>query len=466
MQRLKAIFNRLLPRASFARNVGVLAGGTALAQAIGVLALPLITRLYTPEDFSLLAIFSSIVAIVSVAACLRLEIAIPLPESDEEAAHLLVLALGFCALVSGLLGVAVWLYSIEMVALLRAPGLLPYMWMLPLAIWLTGTYSAVQFWATRQKRFMAISKTRLMQTLSSAAAQVGMGLTSAFGALGLFLGLLLSSGAGLLGLGRSAWRRDPALRSRITRQELKRIFKAYDRFPKYSTFESFANIAAIQVPIIIIGAFAIGPEAGYLLLAMKAAAIPLGLIGGAVSQVYLSKAAEEYRQQRLPEFTLKIIDGLLKTGVGPLICIGVVAPSVFPIVFGENWVRSGEMIALMMPWFIVQFLTSPISMSMHVTGNQIMAMNNQAIGLILRVGSVALAGWFFPNFLFESYVITGIAFYLMYFHLIMHVSKMKYFSVLQIFCKRMYLLLGWMSMGFVINSLVKLIVLHEWRINF
>ena len=111
--RLKALVNRLLPRASFARSVGVLAGGTAVAQGIGVLALPLITRLYTPEDFSVLAVFSSIVAIVSVAACLRLEIAIPLPETDEDAANLLALALIFCTVASLAACIAIWLFSSE-----------------------------------------------------------------------------------------------------------------------------------------------------------------------------------------------------------------------------------------------------------------------------------------------------------------------------------------------------------------
>lgn len=55
LTRLKA----LLPRSSFARNVAVLAGGTAVGQAIVVLASPILTRLYTPEDFGVLAVYTS-----------------------------------------------------------------------------------------------------------------------------------------------------------------------------------------------------------------------------------------------------------------------------------------------------------------------------------------------------------------------------------------------------------------------
>ena len=87
--RFKALANRLLSRASFARNVGVLAGGIAAAQAIGIVALPLVTRLYAPPDFSVLAVYSSILGIAAGVACVRLDIAIPLSKSDGDAANLL-----------------------------------------------------------------------------------------------------------------------------------------------------------------------------------------------------------------------------------------------------------------------------------------------------------------------------------------------------------------------------------------
>ena len=76
----------------FLGSVGVLVGGTGIAGAISALMLPVLTRLYTPHDFSLLAVLTGMIAIVSVAACLRFDIAIPVPERDSEAANVLGLA--------------------------------------------------------------------------------------------------------------------------------------------------------------------------------------------------------------------------------------------------------------------------------------------------------------------------------------------------------------------------------------
>lgn len=457
LTRFKALVQRLLPRHSFARSVGVLAGGTALAQGIGVLALPLITRLYTPHDFSVLAVFSSIVAIASVAICLRLEIAIPLPEKDEDAANLFALAMGFCTLLSALCAVVVWIFGNALIATVNQPGLRPYLWMLPLGIWLSGAYSAIQFWSTRKKRFLAIAKTRMSQTLGSVIAQIGFGVSSALGAAGLLAGQLISFGAGLFGLGRFAWRNDESIRNAIHHTGMKQVLKAYDRYPKYSTFEALANIAAIQLPIIIIGAVAVGPEAGYLLLAMKAAAIPMALIGGSISQVYLSQAPLEHREDRLADFTLNILNKLIKIGVGPLLFIGIASPTLIPLVFGKDWERAGIMIAWMTPWFVMQFLVSPISMALHVTSHQRLAMANQFLGVILRVGFTALAALFVADFIFEYYAVSSLISYSISFLMLTHTIKVEFHEFLKKLKNQKIHLLLWSILGITTMLLGQLI---------
>lgn len=93
MNGLLVRLERWLPRGSFVRNVAVLAGGTAAGQAIVVLASPVLTRLYTPEDFGVLAVYASLLCVLSTVATLRYELAIPLPKRDEDAAALVVLCL-------------------------------------------------------------------------------------------------------------------------------------------------------------------------------------------------------------------------------------------------------------------------------------------------------------------------------------------------------------------------------------
>lgn len=421
---LNAIRERIGARHGFVHSVGTLVGGTAFAQALAVLALPILTRLYTPENFSVLAVYASILGIVSVVACMRLEIAIPMPERDEEAANLLALALLSSAAVALLSGVLVWVFSESIVDLVGQPAIEQFIWMIPLGIWLASSYSAVQYWSTRKKKFRRIATTRVVQSLGGVGTQLGLG-SVGIAHFGLILGHMISSGAGLLGLGRDAWREDRGTLAAINRHDMQRLLREYSRFPKYSTFEAFSNNAGIQLPVVIIAALAVGPEAGFLMLATRVMAAPMALIGGAVSQVYLARASSELRESNLETFTADIIGGLAKVGVGPLVFAGVVAPTIFPVIFGTGWGRAGEMILWMSPWFVVQFVSSPISMALHVTGNQRAALMLQIFGAVLRIGVVFFAAIYFSQFMVEAYAIASFIFYAVYFLVLVRVVGIR-----------------------------------------
>ncbi|MDP4274087.1 MAG: hypothetical protein Q8907_07400, partial [Bacteroidota bacterium] len=77
----------------FFRNIITLFSGNVVAQIIPLLAYPVLTRLYQPSDFGTLALFTSIVGILSVMATGRYELSVILPKRDEDAAGLLVLSL-------------------------------------------------------------------------------------------------------------------------------------------------------------------------------------------------------------------------------------------------------------------------------------------------------------------------------------------------------------------------------------
>lgn len=444
---------QVLSRLGFLRAVGVLVGGTAVAQLIAVLALPIITRLYSPADFSVLAVYSAILGIISVVACLRLEIAIPMPENHEDAANLLVLSMCSCTGIAALTAFSVWLFPAHIVGILNQPELEPFLWLLPIGVWVSSAYAAVQLWTTRKKKFVRIAKTRITQSTGGAIVKLGFGWLAAFGPFGLLLGQVVSSGAGFFTLGIAALKDDGVVLRSISFASMRKVFKLYDRFPKYSTFEAFSNAAAVQIPIIIIAAKAVGPDAGHLLLATSAMAVPIGLIGGAVSQVYLSRAPDEMRAGRLAVFTSKIIGGLAKSGVGPLIFIGIISPAIFQLIFGKEWQRAGELVAWMTPWFIAQFLSSPISMTLHVTGNQRTALKLQIFGLVLRVGTVICTGLLAHKYIVEAYAISGLVFYAIYFIVVVRFAGIKFKNLMDGSGPAFKLITFWIVLG-TISALV------------
>lgn len=401
---------QLIGKNEFLRSASALAGGTAAAQALTILALPFLTRLYSPEDFAILAVYIAILTMVQVVACLRLEIAIPLPENDIVAVNLLALSVLFAFLMSLLLALFIltlgnWFFNI-----INQQEMQPFAWLLPSGLAFTGLYSAIQYWSSRKSRFKAIARTRMTQSASGLVTQLAMGL-SGYGAIGLLVGHLLMSGAGVFNLARISLRMDWAALKTVSFQGMRSAFGAYRRFPLYSTWEALANNAALQIPVLIISVVALGPEAGFLLLASRAIGIPSTLIGGAVAQVYLSRAAKEERDGRLPRFTEQVLRGLTYIGVPPLICMGALAPMVFGFVFGAEWERAGQLVAWMTPWFVLKLMSSPISMVFHVKMMQRSLLALTVFGLVLRVAAVVSTNRLFGQYEAEAYAISSAIFY-------------------------------------------------------
>ncbi|NCC31504.1 MAG: lipopolysaccharide biosynthesis protein, partial [Chloroflexia bacterium] len=71
----KARIARLLPKNAFARSVSILVGGTAGLQLLSILTAPIYTRLYTPSDFGVLAVFVGLLSLIIIIASLRYELA-------------------------------------------------------------------------------------------------------------------------------------------------------------------------------------------------------------------------------------------------------------------------------------------------------------------------------------------------------------------------------------------------------
>jgi len=286
-------------------------------------------------------------------------------------------------------------------------------------------------------------------------AQMGLGYGHV-GALGLLVGYVMNTGAACVALGFRLLRRDTEILRLISWTRMKTVFAAYHRFPKYSTLEALSNSAAIQVPVVLIAANATSrTEAGFLILAMNVMQAPMALVGVAISQVYLSRAPEEHRAGRLGPFTVEVFGGLLKAGVGPLLFVGIVAPVIFPIIFGGAWHRAGVLVSWMTPWFVLQFLASPISMAMHVAGKQKIALGLQAFSLFTRIIIVWCAGFLVPTGIAEIYAASGFIIYLIYLVVILRAVSANFMDIFTHFSKSIKLLMLWALLAVCLAGVIK-----------
>ncbi len=172
---LNTIKARISSLSSDKKSVLSLVGGTTLAQALSFLFSPIQTRLFSPEVFGELAVFTSITGIVGVIVCLRYELAIVLPKDDDEGFALLKLSWLFAALVSLAALVVFALWGRKIYARFGALGLARYWYYVPVTLLLTGIIQAANYWLTRRRQFTVLSYNKVLPVLAVNLVSIGLG---------------------------------------------------------------------------------------------------------------------------------------------------------------------------------------------------------------------------------------------------------------------------------------------------
>ena len=232
----------------FSRGVTQLALATLAGQAIILMAIPLLTRLYDPASFGVAGVFSSITAIFYPLSSLRYELAIPLPKPDEDAANLLVLSLLLLLPTALLVAVLMWFIGPALANLTHSPEIESYLWVVPVGLFGVGALQAVISWAVRIRDYTAVARARIEQGVGLVLVQVGGGLAFDPTVPWLVGGQLAGQSVGLVSVSRDAWARSRDLRHSVTRNRLWEMARRYKRFPQVSVVSGLVDSLALFLP--------------------------------------------------------------------------------------------------------------------------------------------------------------------------------------------------------------------------
>lgn len=388
---------RFLPRGRFVRAVAMVAGGTLLGQGLTSFAAPLLTRLYTPDDFGTLAVFTSILSLLIAAGMFRYEVALPLPPTDEDAADLLLL----CCLILLGMGAAtsavVWWGGGWVVERIRTPALLPYLWLLPLSLAGAGLYQCFNYWALRKADFRRVATAKVTQSVSQVALQVGVGLVGP-GPLGLLAGHAAGQAGGTTALAAAAWRRDRAALGQASFAGARRALVRYRRFALLAAPSAVLGSAGLQAPALLLAASYGTDVVGQFALGQRVFGIAMVLIGQAVSQVYAGEAARLARESPalLAELFSATARRLLLAGLVPMALLALAGPWLFRVVFGEGWAEAGAYSRLLAPMSLVQFVVVPLSYTLDALERQDLQLAWDAgrlLAVALALAVPPLLGW-------------------------------------------------------------------------
>lgn len=367
-----------LTKNSIANSVLLLTGGTALAQMLNIASMPILSRIYSPSDFGILALFTALTGILLEISNLRYYGAIPLPKKDVFAGSLVMLSFIIQFVFISLLAILLFLAKGPLLRLISSDLLMPYWPLIPIGIGAMGSYLIFSQWAVREQEFSLIAKTKLVQSISGILTKLVMGILG-LRPLGLLLGAIVSQAGGMLSLGNRLIRKKGIPEADLFK--LKRVAVKYRKFPLFTTWQALLNSLGRHITPFFLVAFW-GPQvAGYFAFSLQILHLPAYFVGQAMSQVFVQRASVAKYQGNLQETSRRFFKVLLLVGTFPILCLGLIAPEIFSFVFGSEWQVAGIYARVLSPWVALAFISSPLSVLFAIQ-------NRQEVGLAFEVGFV------------------------------------------------------------------------------
>ena len=370
------MINKFKPKSEFSRNVLTLMTGTTIAQAIPIAISPVLTRIYTPKDFGIFALYMSIASIVAMIATGRYELAIMLPQKDEDAVNIVVLSMMISFFVSFIAFLIVFIFNDQITNLLGNPEIANWLYLIPVTVLLTGVYQSSNYWSNRKKQYKRLATSRIIQSGTTATVRLGMGFPG-FAASGLIVASVAGQVVTTSILFKMIWSEDNTLLKYVNKLKIFALMKKYKKLPILNLPNAVIDGFRLSGINILIAKFFTTTTLGQFSLAWGMVQKPMRLIGGSLSQVFFQKIASA-KKSDLDAIVKKFI---LKSSLiaAPLfLIIYFFSVDIFTFIFGKNWKLAGEAASIMAHWLFINFLSSSIS-------NIFIILNKQEVILIVSI---------------------------------------------------------------------------------
>lgn len=343
--------------------------GSVGSQFVGWLALPIIARLYDPSHYAEWAIVMAVAGILGVVACFRYELAIVLPQKNNDACSIF----WWCILSS--LGVAIFCSIITLnpffgrIILGRMVSS-PILFLLPVLVFTFGCIQAIKYWCVRQKAFLLVSIAQTMSTSATVGFQILYAMFRDVNSFGLILGSFIGQIICLLCLGSTVfyYKIFPKFNLEIF-QNIPAVIMSHKNFAQYSTPYSLFGVLRNRASVFVFETFSSAHEVGLYVFAHRILNLPLTLIVAALRPVMFEEAAR--LGVKKSEDKINRILFILGFIVTPFVVLYFFySKELFVLFFGEKWADAGGIGKyLIVPVFVFIF-SSWLDRILDILGQQ------------------------------------------------------------------------------------------------
>lgn len=376
-----------------ARHSLMLLSTSTMAQVISFAVYPLLTRLYTPEDFGVVNVLLLVAGFIGIISTGRYEPAFVLEKDDKSVKSLLqlVIFMNFALFAVGQVVLTVFAHPIA--SLFHTSGDMErWLPVVPIMGLLAGLWQCMNDFCVRQKAYKAIGTYNMVRSSANAGLKLAFGYAGMLRS-GLVVSTILAYFAALF---------VPIVRLRewfrnffvIDKVRMREMAVKYANFPKFELPNAVANMLAGNLPMILLPFFFGMDEIGMFSLALTLGFCPVGLFTGSMDQVLYKNMVEKYhRNESLKPLVFKFCRNTALVLLPFFLLFFFIAEWFFSVVFGATWVQSGVYFKIMLPWFFMQTLTASLVSIPKIFFKQRTAMLIGFVYILFRIVALFVGVW-------------------------------------------------------------------------
>lgn len=391
MQFLRRLLDAIAGVRGIGRSMMRVGGATVIAQAVGLAATPVLSRVFDETAFGTFGLFFNLITLTGVVSTLGLHEAVLAPHRRTDALALLGAGIVANSLMSVVIAGVVFglisggAFGLDMLPLWSAVLVVPTQWLI-------GMSMILQIWTVRKRAVNALAAASLAQGIGRAGTQATLGLAVGGGWLGLLAGEIVGRGLSVGAMGRRSWP-DLKLAARISLGRMAAAVARYRDFPLWRTPSHLANNLAATMPLFLMASVFAPPTVGQFAFMMMLVVAPIGLVYRAVGDVFLGEFGARFRRDpgSARALLFQTMALLAAVFVPAGLVLGVSGGPLFAFAFGDNWREAGLMASAYVPVLIGNLVVAPVGGALNVVRRPSYKLIVDIVGIAFQAAAFAAA---------------------------------------------------------------------------
>lgn len=341
-------------------NTLKMSSSNVIMYLLPLLVTPILSRLYSPEEFGEWGIFSSFIAIVTLALFAGLENAIVKVETEK--LDNLIKICAICSITLLLIIVSIFILgqNKEWAFFKNFPST-----QLLLAYLLAYIPYTIGFnLCNRFSRYTSLSLNNILQGGCQAFFRILIGLIGITSFNGLILGTTISLYISAFFLMFSVKAdKNKVLQDKFNVRNIKQLIIEYKNFPLFDAPSSILSFAAFNLPTIILAEYFSKASIGCFSIILQLLLLPMSLIGSAMGKVYYQEICQEENNSNysnLTTITKKIFKVIAIISILPSLVLACGGDKLIVLFLGNRWETAGNVALCLALWSFPTILTQPL----------------------------------------------------------------------------------------------------------